>query len=257
MINNWGVVLGEFTNICKDNHIFPECKFIDMLKRDMPQMETRVSAGEILYRARIYSDNLRETMMRLHVESIKTEEEDELKKLEEKRSLIQEKIKNKIEKGFRGYDEAGSFVNLDRNNIKAGRCNCEFEPCLYMAEDVETAISEIKPLIKEQVSVAKIQVDKELKLIDVSVCSDEKNMELRDLVGVFFLVSPTASNKDAYICTQVICAVVKKYGYDGIIYSSCQNHHKKNYAIFNYGKCKAISSKIYSIERIKYEVKDE
>ena len=68
------------------------------------------------------------------------------------------------------------------------------------------------------------------------------------------MISPTEYNKNAYIYTQVICSIVKKLGYDGVIYTSCQNREKKNYAIFNYNKCKVISSEVYSVTGIKYDI---
>jgi hypothetical protein len=151
--------------------------------------------------------------------------------------------------GFRGYAREDSFVNTNISQIRDGRCNHSREICLYAAGDVRTSIAELKPLIRECISVAKILVKEELRLIDLRFLRDGQS-DLLELVSSLFIASPTVENENAYIYSQVICDIIKKNGYDGVIYSSCQNLLGENYAIFNYGKCEAVSSERYRITQI-------
>ena len=105
----------------------------------------------------------------------------------------------------------------------------------------------MKPTIGANISVAKIKVLDELKLIDLRI---KQNEPLIELIGFLFTQSLTLEKPDAYIYTQVICDFIKEKGYDGVIYSSCQNVSGVNYAIFNYKKCKAVSSKVYSVKSL-------
>ncbi len=140
---------------------------------------------------------------------------------------------------------------MDAKSVCAGRCNQNFEPCLYVSEDVDTCISELKPLVDEKVSVAKIVTHEELRIVDFSASDVDDTFRL--LIALLFITSPTEENYDAYIYTQVICSLIKSLGFDGICYSSCQNRFKNNYAIFNYDKCKVVSSDVYDVTRINYE----
>lgn len=245
--------IGEFQNICMKNPVFPECQFIERIERKIPEWEEQVGKGEVTYRARVYSENIMEKIMQITENAHRESDYESIKNAQDKSKKVLEKRKRQKDNGFLGYDEANSFVPPNWRSIQAGRCNHDYECCLYVAQDIETAISELKPLIGERISVAKVEVCQELRLIDLSINYKQKE-EIKNIVGAFFLISPTEYNKNAYIYTQVICSIVKKLGYDGVIYTSCQNREKKNYAIFNYNKCKVISSEVYSVTGIKYDI---
>lgn len=244
--------LFEFKNICKINRTFPNCDYIEAFEQEMDNMVINISKDITMYRARIFKDDTFDNVVRLITQANNAKTEEDFKHVKQHHKEFETTYKTKIEKGFFGYDEKNSFINPNTNTIKAGRCNHDFETCLYTAEDPNTAISELKPLIKEKISVAKITTLEELKIIDLSFKFDDNNETFRNLIAMLFLTSPTETEKDAYLFTQVICSLVKKHGYDGIKYSSCQNISANNYAIFNYGKCKAISSDVYSVDNITY-----
>lgn len=244
--------LAEFKMECRKNRVYPECEFINLFRKYIDTMKIIVPKDKIMYRARIYHNEILDKL-NIVMSGNKAENLDDYRRAKD---TIKEYTTN-ISNGFEGYDEKGSFVNLNTENIMASRCNHNFEVCLYASDDAQTAISELKPLIKETISVASIKVLKDLKIIDLSFEFDDKDNEkifVRNLLALLFICSPTENNKDAYIYTQVICSIVKKMGYDGIKYSSCQNIERINYAIFNYEKCKAIGSKKYSVKNIDYRI---
>ena len=238
-----------FIDTCKRNRVFPECEYIEKIKAELTNVEQIIDKGTIFYRARTYKNSFRDRAMeyakRIHDDTEHGEE------LLEEFSRIVEGIRLQKQAGFNGYDEKGSFVCPDPKIISAGRCNYENEQCLYVGEDIKTAISEIKPLIREDVSVACIRAEKQLKIVDFGF--ESSNNPIIQTIAFLFIMSPTLENYDVYTYTQIICALVKKMGYDGIRYSSCQILNKYNYAIFNFDKCRAVSSDVYTIDRIDYK----
>ena len=243
----------EFEDACKENRVFPVCDYLNYFEQELENMAIEIPEGFSMYRARIYNDELLPKAMQIieNIHNAKTPQDFE--HAEQQHKSFETQYRTNIEHGFWGYDEKGSFINPDSNSIKAGRCNHDFETCLYTAENPNTAISELKPLIKEKISVAEIITLQNLKIIDLSFSINQEEELFKNLIALLFVTSPTECNKDAYIYTQAICSLVKKHGYDGIKYSSCQNMHYNNYAIFNYTKCKAIKSDIYFVNSINYE----
>ena len=241
----------SFINTCKKNRVFPECDYISKLKDEIPNLEITIGKGMQFYRARAYRNSLVDKVFDF-LQTISDDKEHESEHYDSFQKLA-ESTKAQREAGFKGYDAKGSFVCPDLRSIQPGRCNHAFEQCLYVAEDVQTAISELKPLIQEQISVACIQVEEPLKIIDFGF--DRSDSSIIKPIALLFVTSPTLEGYDAYIYTQVLCSLVKNMGYDGIRYSSCQIINKSNLAIFNYDKCKAISSNVYEVTRIDYDYK--
>lgn len=221
-------MISDFQKECLKNRVFPKCELIDILTSRMSEFEYIVPQNFNLYRARVYAQNSYAKVLKMF----------ERKYI----PLPEEEIHQNSDcwEGFHAYDEKNSFVNTNVDAVMGNRCNHDFECCLYAAGDVVTAISEIKPMINERVSVARIVSKEELKLIDLRF--NDKDAFLEG-IAFLFITSPTSEDKDAYIYTQVICSLIKQAGYDGIIYSSCQRLIGDNYAIFNYDKCQAVASR--------------
>lgn len=145
----------QFQEMCRNNPVFPECSFLKKLEQVLPQFVKLVSPNESFFRARVYQNSFPEMVLD-YVRRIHDDIEHGDQILEEMR-LAFDNIKVLKESGFNGFDAAGSFVNPNSKSIHSGRCNRVYEACLYIAEDVETAISELKPLIREEISVACIK----------------------------------------------------------------------------------------------------
>lgn len=231
-------VLQEFKEDCLKNRAFFKCAFFGLFERYLKDLEFIFRKGEITYRARAYKDPNYGLYSRFLLYTHEATEKD----VEDNPSvMLGERL------GFLGYNKEDSFVNLNEFSVEEGRCNYKYNPCLYVAENERVAISEIKPLVREVVSVAKIRNKEDLNLIDLRLNNDN---ELINAVAKFFVQSPTLENPDAYLYTQAISAFVKSCGYDGLIYSSCQVVGGINYVIFNYDKCEAISSELYTVNNI-------
>jgi RES domain len=157
-----------------------------------------------------------------------------------------------------GNDEQESFVPQDSDKIKDGRANPARIKYLYIAEEENTALAEIRPLLKSHVSIAKIKVLNELRIADLTH-NILMNVSDNDQTLIYLIIEefskPNNNEPLDYLPTQYISEYIKSIGFDGIKYNSSLYSGGKNYVIFNYKKCKAISSKLYELTDICYEAK--
>ena len=113
---------------------------------------------------------------------------------------------------FLGYNKEKSFVP-PRKYCKSGRANYEHKPCLYAAEDIETAVRETKASDQQIVSVAEIKLTKPFLIIDLCgtkinsrhTLTARENLIIKALMGYLFAEPTTESdNPDEYILTQFL-----------------------------------------------------
>ena len=163
-----------------------------------------------------------------------------------------------ISKGFYGYDARGSFVNPNPQNISAMRANREGQPRLYCSNVVCLPLVEIKPKVGEKISLACIQTNEILKLLDLTLyhlefdIPQEKQVLFRELSRLFSTpIDDDNDDKDDYLVTQEIADYVQQLGYDGIAYSSSlvpelnkENYNGANFVIFKYNHCVPTKSNI-------------
>lgn len=134
-----------------------------------------------------------------------------------------------------------------RKLSSSGRANPAGIPYLYLASDKITAISEVRPHTGEIAAVAEFNIDQELSVIDLRNPRETISpfMFLDNLFSiredVFFLVQlgielsqPVLPGYAAidYTPTQFLCELIKKSGYDGVLYRSSIGAGT-NLALFN------------------------
>jgi len=120
-----------------------------------------------------------------------------------------------------------------RDGAPDGRVNPKGINYLYVASDEKTAISESRPWIEADVSLAKIENIKDLKVIDITadsgpfpVWSYEPSDELKETAVWTHLIHAFSRPVDRnefqakYAATQVISEVFRDQGYDGVKYGS-------------------------------------
>ncbi len=150
-----------------------------------------------------------------------------------------------------------------------GRANPTGISYLYLASDVRTAISEIRPQPGDYACVAAFEVG-ESKLVDLrqpridaspfkAEDSDDLsfmycNLRLLDQLGeeLSHPVRPQEAHLD-YIPSQYLCEYIKSCGYDGVIYKSSVSSGY-NVALFNPGKALAISVDEYHISNLDISI---
>ena len=168
------------------------------------------------------------------------------------------KWKKKFFKGYSAKDSGAPPEDL----VPAGRANPDHIRYLYLAEDENTAVYEIRPIINELVSVARFKTTQPLKLYDLTLSFPEKhenpNYEfpsLFDSIGKRFSI-PNKNDVTKYIATQYIAEEIKHLGFDGIRFNSSLNLRGKNIVLFEDKYCKAIGSEIRKIGGIQIDVQE-
>ena len=188
------------------------------------------------------------------------------------RARLYDKEKDCKEKtsSFHGYGEEDSFVPRDVKIVPHGRANPDRIIYLYAAHSVNTAIAEINPPLKSEVSVAQIEILEPLTLLSFCFYCATTTGEDTDILAWqrhFVLALARLYNQHYgdvrdYILCQYISEFVKNIGFDGIAFRSSKviddprfEKKERNYTIFSYKKCRAISSDLYYIQDHSYTIR--
>lgn len=151
-----------------------------------------------------------------------------------------------------------------------GRANPRGIPCLYLATTRDTALAEVRPWIGATISVARLQIRRDLNVIDCS-----KHHASSGLVslrgdhtrpredGVWMAIDQafaTPVNRDdelkEYIPTQIIAELFKSAGYDGIIYKSLLSDDGYNLALFNLEDAGVVQCGLIKAASIRFGFQD-
>lgn len=179
--------------------------------------------------------------------------------------IVNKDSKLGVEDNFWGYSAKESFVP-PRECTKDMRANYKYIPYLYCASNPYTALVEVRPRFGSCVSIATIQVNEKVTLLDFTLrdlpkrMTDTKMNLFSDLSYLFS--KPIAYEDDTidYIPTQYVAEYVKNLGYDGIAFESSltpEIHALDSYSLdldwynvvmFNYSKCTPIRSNLIEVE---------
>lgn len=158
-----------------------------------------------------------------------------------------------------------------KNTAHEGRVNPKGIPCLYVASDQDTAMSEIRPWMGAKISLGKYQTTRDLKLVDFSLGHDFNNMGLLfgkptpeeiqkgiwAQVDKSFSVPITDDLATAeYAPTQVIAEFFRKEGFDGLIYKSMLGKGL-NMALFDLDCADLIVCSLFNVEKLLFCFKEE
>jgi len=142
------------------------------------------------------------------------------------------------EPGFWGFDSEGSDAPPN-NKALSGRINPMGMSYLYASEDPHTAIVEARPTIEQMVSVAEIELKKDLKLFDF--CADLADCDNNESQKKMFaeiarrLSVPNYVGDTGYYATQYISQYIKKLKdtFDGIRFRSALHKGGVNIVLFD------------------------
>jgi hypothetical protein len=150
---------------------------------------------------------------------------------------------------------------------REGRANPRGIPYLYLATTRETAMAEVRPWIGAIISVAKLQVRRDLKVIDcskhhskdsfVSLLGDHtRPMEDGMWMAIDRAFATPVSQDDEskeYVPTQIIAELFKSKGFDGIVYKSLLSDEGFNVALFNLEDAGVIHCALYKADTIHFD----
>lgn len=268
----------EWTNFENDikynSRYFPQSELLDRIKELSKQAALNLDVGQKLYRARLftssymgYSKTDRKAVfniLRKYYPGFKDEQLIEsiynYLRIDGYRNLRTECKKELAEffskrKRFWGYNAQESGAP-PKGSASFGRANAQGISNLYLSDNVKTAISEVRPHVESNVSVATFRIDDPLMLYDF--CSPKasnkvENSFMLDKISKLFSI-PKSGDESDYYSTQYISEYIRKLGFDGLRFSSSlsEGHNivlfltsdsdKKNYTVLN--------SKVYSVSNV-------
>jgi len=165
---------------------------------------------------------------------------------------------------------------------KAGRSNPEGIPYLYLATEIETAVAEVRPWIRSEVTIGFFEIISDLRIVDTSedkpknplslmgqkdftirkkpnhrYTSDEKEEYIWGDINSAFSkpISPNDSPLK-YLPTQFLSEKLKTEGYDGVAYRSSLNENGYNITLFDPQKVKCFDCRMYKIKKITYDFEE-
>ena len=259
--------------ILHSNRFFVESEILKEIELSIVQKNCKYQKGTLFYRARIYDRDANAKFLEKYKEVLEENGEDfELHKkdfinpelLNFNLSIIdniadgsetdkftvyvKEAIRRCRSSKFKGFNKQESLPPI-AEKCTSGRANPEFIRYLYVCEDSSTPIYEVKPSIKQNISLAKLKLKRDIKVFDLSTdyCMDGDKIQ-----GLFSFISekfsiPNYNESYKYIPTQYITEKIKKLGFDGIRFNSSLNVGGKNLVLFNVDDCEVISTSLVEV----------
>lgn len=155
-----------------------------------------------------------------------------------------------------------------KNAAHEGRVNPKGIPCLYLATDQRTAMSEVRPWIGAAISLGEFHAARELKLVDMSVDASFQltadhyfglvnRAELIKgnwaQVGKAFSTPVVDDPSTAeYIPTQIIAESFRRAGFDGISYNSALADGS-NIALFDLDAASLVDCRLQQATKVIFE----
>ena len=253
-----------------------------------------VPAGKTYYRARVFKDFSIDKLVKYYLQELgKTDEQikeilqtwDKTQKINalsnarffasnngqpnnstEQIAIRNAQLKWRKSVKFKGYGSRDSTAP-EPNKVTNGRVNPDHIRYLYVCEDQDTPVYEVRPIIGDKVSIARFRLGKEVKLYDLALPKESfenrsyesveeyASSKLFGAIGAMFS-RPFNGDPSKYIATQFLAEVIKNMGFDGLRFNSSLNTGGINVVLFDPNICKAVSSELVEIKGIHIE-KDE
>ena len=152
-----------------------------------------------------------------------------------------------------------------QDQASEGRVNPKGIPCLYLATDKETAMSEVRPWPNLRISVGEFKTVRELRLIDCSKHpsgavafyegepDDQKKAAVvwADIDRAFSRPVAPGDKASDYIPTQILAELFKNNDFDGVLYKSSLADGQ-NLALFDINAATMIKGFVFRVETIQF-----
>ena len=193
--------------------------------------------------------------------------------------LAKDTILWRAQKGcdYRAYYEGEAYID-DRpepyspqrmspltDSASEGRANSKGIPCLYVATNKETAMSEVRPWVGSLLSAGQFKVQEELTIIDFTERHGEQpffyfsNPSEEEILSSVWAhmdnaFSEPVTNSDLkseYAPTQIIAELIRTLGYDGIAFKSSLGTGY-NIALFDLNSAKLVNCALYEAKSVEF-----
>lgn len=174
-----------------------------------------------------------------------------------------------------GYGAARMKPLVDR--AKEGRANPTGIPVLYVGSTIETAISEVRPWVGAEISVAQCRLVRPLRTLDLTIghgkssfagavfqsmmggtsvsAEDKEKAVWIDIDNAFSRPVTVSDDRADYAPTQILAELFRSHGYDAIGYKSQfgDNEERKGYniAVFDPDAAEIVSCAPFRVDSIK------
>jgi RES domain-containing protein len=152
---------------------------------------------------------------------------------------------------------------------REGRINPRGISYLYLSNNAETALSEVRPWLDKLITVGQFHLCKDVTVVDASqdkhgryFISERKIEEpsdkwesyvWRDINKSFSTPVSNGEEHRHYVQTQYLSECFKNAGYDGIMYRSSLTMDGYNIALFDPQNARLKAAGLYDIKSVKYE----
>jgi hypothetical protein len=217
--------------------------FLDTVLATLKERDVTIPSGSLLYRARLGID--------YHIQK----DEDG----------------NEIGEELLGY--GSEEMKPPREKASEGRANPVGIPVLYLGTSEQTAISEVRPWVGSEVSVAQFKTTRALRAVDLSrghgqtslfhltfgELFGEKPVEVAkreklvwiDIDNAFSRPVTRSEGTLDYVPTQILTELFRSAGYDGIVYRSQFGKEGYNVALFDLASADAINCAPYRVSAVE------
>jgi arsenate reductase len=267
------------------NRFFPESELLKKITDIADKATCYISKGEILYRARDYSqkDFLNNEIvislakyMKEEFPNLKFDTTDIFNKSvmsiamiylygdQEKCERITDKMDSLLnqEIDFYGYDKSNSDAPPSEY-AKEGRANPKGISYLYAAKDVKTAILEMRPQMQKIYNIATVELVKDAKIFDFTYSPAQFKEDEYSIVADLYRISeefskPNFGDLAEYVPTQFLCEFIKRMGYDGIKFKSAVSETGINILLFDVNESTRVyditGSKVYMVKSLDVDI---
>lgn len=253
------------------SRFFPKGELLLKVKQFEHQAELYIHGGEKFYRARVFKNHFlgyyqkeKEALVALvakYYPEVKGKDIREIYAFLSMPNLsvtLNNELWNEIKEFFRKRKRFWGYNSKDsdappRDVAAAGRANSKYISFLYLATDIKTAISELRPHKDQDISVATVRIDKDLKIYDfcsTNVAEDNDDAYLLEMISELFSDTKDGSEYD-YYATQYICEYIRELGFDGIRFKSSLNPEGMNIVLFDTNEDEVTKKKNYTIVNSK------
>lgn len=178
---------------------------------------------------------------------------------------------NEVSEEPRGFDS--NRMKPITNRAIEGRVNPAGIPILYLASEKQTAISEVRPWIGSEISVAQFKILKNLRAINLTLGHSKSSMSHLTLSQILeeepmdaetkhkcvwadidsAFSKPVTFSEDTadYVPTQILTELFKNEGFEAAIYRSHFGKKGHNIALFNVGDADCINCAPYEVKEIE------
>lgn len=268
-----------------ENRFFPQNRIIDTIQKLTDAPHKKLNKGSVIYRARTidkyreeqFFEELFNDIYVLLKEAVPDFDENagdfewiKLANYQRKngeKSLLSDEHMERLyskygKKAWWGYCEKESDAP-PKGKASDGRINPKGISYLYAADNIQTAALEVRPVVSQYVSVAEIEINRDVQLFDFTV-----NYEFEDaqkhfnqsvdwtVLGEYFS-QPNYSGETAYLATQYISEYIKHLKdemgrniFDGLCFKSSLDQKGLNYVLFDISDAKKYTIKNSSVYQV-------